>query len=178
MKINFNPFPMAQDSKAVARGNLSMTHWLAGLVLVAVLGWTGWLYYQSQSLTDQVGSLQLEISETQSELDQLKEQSLDAVIVAQQTIDEIGASSIVWSEVLTHLQQITPVDIFYRSYSASADGRMTVSVIADSYDSAAALLSIFESDERFSEAFAASLTQGSTESGAGVVSFGLTFNAQ
>lgn len=169
---------MSQESKAVSRGNLSMTHWLAALVLLGVLGWTGWLYFKSNALTDEVASLQTEISDTQSALDELKAQSVDSVIVAQQTVDQVTASSIAWSEVLTHLQQITPVDIFYRSYSASSDGRMTVSVIADSYDSAAGLLSIFESDTRFTDAFAAALTRGSTESGTGVVSFGLTFNAQ
>lgn len=176
--MTLTPLLMAQDvfdSKAIYGGNLSLSQFLAVVVLLAVLAWMGWSYLERSNLNQAIATLQIEISDAEAQLEQLKAESLDAVIVAQQTVEQVEASAILWSEMIAHLEQITPVNVFYRSYSASVDGRMALSVLTDSYDSAADLLSIFEEDTSFGNAFAASLTQGSTDSGIGVVSFGLTF---
>lgn len=168
---------MANSSK-LPSGTFHFSHLIAGMALVGVLVATGWFYYQRHSLNQQIATLQSEITDTQTELNGLREKQLDSIIVAQQTVTQVETSAIVWSEVIAHLQKITPLDVFYRSYSASADGKMTVSVLTDTYESAAELISVFSSDEQFSDPFVSSLAKGSTESGAGVVSFGVTFNVQ
>lgn len=167
---------MSQESQSTVRAPMGLGTLFSILVLVFVLAWTGFSVYQKHSLNRDIATLMSETADAQAQLDQMKAEALDSLIVAQETVAEVAETGIVWSDVMAHLGEITPLDIFYRSYSASSDGTMTVSVLSDSYDSAAGLLSIFEEDESFGDAFASSLTQGSTDSGSSVVSFGLTFN--
>lgn len=161
----------------IPSGNLRFIHLIAMIALVAVVVLTGWAYFQKYRLNNAVEAVEADIATTQAQLDEMQEQNLDAVVVAQQVVSEVE-NAIIWSDVVTDLIQVTPLDIFYRSYSASKDGRMSVNVLTDSYDSAAQLIAVLSQEELFQDVFASSLTRGSSDSGFDVVSFGLTFNVQ
>ncbi|MDP2624654.1 MAG: hypothetical protein Q8P27_00535 [Candidatus Peregrinibacteria bacterium] len=169
---------MADEQNAIPSGNLQFSHLVAGLVVLVVVALTGWAYFQRYNLNNQISEVAGEIIQVEAELESLTEKQLDSVIIAQQTVDDLETSAIQWSEAVTNLLSVTPLDIFYRSYTASSNGKMSVSVLTDSYDSAANLISVLEGSDDFSEVFVSSLTQASDESGAGVVSFGVTFNVQ
>jgi Tfp pilus assembly protein PilN len=115
------------------------------------------------------------LESNQKQLDELKAENLDTLVVAQQTSTEVE-NSIRWSQVVQQLLKVTPVNVFYRSYSASTDGKMTVSVITDSYSSAANLIAVLNKSTVFSNAFVASMARGSSDGGSQVVTFGITFD--
>lgn len=156
--------------------NFTWIHLVSFLILGVVLVMTAWAAYQRYSFTSKIASIEAQVQEVDLQLSELGEQKLDAIVVAQQTVETIEQTQILWSEVVTHLLNITPLDVVYRSYSASSEGNMSVSVLTDSYDSAAQLISILNKDTQFGGAFVSSITKGSSESGSEVVSFGITFN--
>ena len=158
--------------------NIRLIHWISGLILVVILGLTGWSYFQKVQVNQAIASVQEQTQTVQGQLDKIEEQKLDAIIAAQEIVDRVDATSIKWSKVITNLIAVTPLDIFYRSYSAAADGRMNLSVITDTYDAAAHLISILDNDSQFSKPFVGSITRGTTETGGEVVNFGITFNVR
>ncbi len=159
-------------------GNLNFIHLIAGVLLVGVVLLTSWAYFQKYNLNKALATTEIDLEEVQDALDEKSEQKLDSVVIAQNTIASVEESEIVWSEALTRLLKITPIDVFYRSYSASMDGQMSVSVLTDTYDSAAQLISVLDDDNTFGEVFVSSLNQGSADTGFDIVSFGITFSVQ
>lgn len=170
---NLDPNPMPEF-----RGNARLVHWIAGAVLAFVLIWTLWAYVQVVRTKGAIQKVAAQTQSVQAQLDQVKAQQLDAVIAVQQTVDQVRAGDIQWSGVLAKLLEVTPLDVFYRSYTASVDGKLTLSALSDDYDSAAQLISILNQTQPFTEVFTSSLTRGSAESGSEVVSFGVTLSAQ
>jgi len=171
---------METDVQAVQQelpsGNLRFIHLIAGVLLVGVMLLTGWAYLQKYRIAKAMAVVESDIEQVQDALDEKTEQKLDSVVIAQNTIEAVEESSIVWSSVLTRLLTVTPLDVFYRSYSASLDGQMSVSVLTDTYDSAAQLIALLDEDNTFEDVFVSSLTKGTAEAGFDVVSFGIVFS--
>ncbi len=159
-------------------GNARIIHWIAGAVLTLVLVFTAWAYVQVVRTKGALLDVKVQTQTVQAELDQIKAEKLDAVIAAQGIVDQVKAGDIQWSGVLAKLLEVTPLDVFYRSYTASVDGKLTLSALSDDYDSAAQLLSILNQTPPFTGVFTSSLTRGSAESGSEVVSFGVTLDVQ
>lgn len=159
-------------------GNARLVHWVAGAVLGLVLLWTLLAYVQMVRTKGAIEDVATQMQTAQAQLDQIKAQRLDAVIAAQQTADQVRAGDIRWSGILAKLLEVTPLDVFYRSYTASVDGKLSLSALSDDYDSAAQLLSVLNQTEPFSGVFTSSLARGSAESGSEVVSFGVTLDVQ
>lgn len=171
---------MNQDTLTVQQelpsGNLGFVHLLAGAALVVVLALTGWAYLEKHNLNKELVTVEANMAQIQSELAKMTEQKLDSTVVAQNTIKQVKDTEIVWSGVLTRLLDVTPVNVFYRSYTASMDGKLSVSVLTDSYDSASQLISVLDNEDDFEDVFVSSLTKGSASTGFDVVSFGVTFS--
>lgn len=161
---------------AFVPGNLKLVHWVAGVLVLVVLVLTSVAALQKVRLSRAIVQTEAAVAEADQRLIAIQEKHLDSIIAAQQQITEVRGSSVRWSQVLVKLLSLTPVDVFYRAYSAAVDGRMNVSVLTDSYASAADLIAILTKEEAFSDVFVSSITQGASESGNDVVSFGLTFN--
>mgnify|MGYP001378084259 CR=1 FL=1 len=161
----------------IPSGNLGFIHFIALFALGIVVLLTAWSYFSQYNLNKDIAAVQDDIELIESELTEMQNQNLDAVVIAQQTIEDVE-SSFVWSEVITELISVTPLDTFYRSYSASTEGKMSLSVLTDTYNSAAQLVAILDGADMFTDVFVSSLTSGSAETGFEVVSFGITFNVQ
>ncbi len=171
-------FETPQDDMPLRVGNARLIHWIAGGVLALVLVLTAWAYIQVARTKGALEDVKVQTQTVQAELDQIKAAQLDAVIAAQEIVDQVKAGDIQWSGVLVKLLEVTPLDVFYRSYTASVDGKLSLSALSDDYDSAAQLLSVLNQTPPFTGVFTSSLTRGSAESGSEVVSFGVTLNAQ
>lgn len=169
---------MSNEIQDFSVGNVRLSHWVAGFIFVVVLVLTGWAHFQKIQLNKALVETEVQVNQVESQLDQMREQKLDAVVAAQAVIDEVKASSIQWSKVVIKLLDVTPLDVFYNSYNASVEGKMTVNALTDSYDSAAQLISVLDKESLFSNVFVGSLTKGDADSGSEVVSFGVTFNVQ
>lgn len=167
---------MSDDFQDFSVGRVRLTHWVAGLVLAAVLGWVGWAHVQKASLKKDLIDVERRTTEAEAQLAAMTSSQLDAVIVAKTVSDQVRSGAIQWSDVIVRLLKVTPLDVFYHSYSASVEGKMTVNATTDTYESAAQLISILTQDSSFSEVFVPSLTEGEADTGASRVSFGVTFN--
>ncbi|HCW32784.1 MAG: hypothetical protein UT55_C0068G0012 [Candidatus Peregrinibacteria bacterium GW2011_GWE2_39_6] len=154
-----------------------LTHLISLGILVIIFLGTGWTYFRNYQLNQAIAKTQNDIQVAQQHLANLQAQNLDVLIVAQQTMAQID-KEILWSKVISDLIKIMPIDIFYRSYSASANGTLSLSVLAPSYEAAADLIKLINNQPRFSNAFVASLTKGgsSVNSTDSLISFGITFN--
>lgn len=166
---------MNEELPGLNHSPLPLFSLVSALILAVVLVGTGWVFYKSYRLDASLAAVEKGLKSSQDQLDELKAEHLDSLVVAQETVKEVEAS-IVWSQVVQQLLKTTPVNIFYRSYSASNDGKMSVSVVTDSYTSAANLISVLNQSKVFSNAFVASLARGSSDAGSSVVTFGITFN--
>ncbi len=171
---------MDQGAPAVQQelpsGNLGFMHLIAAAALIVVLSLTGFAFIKKHNLTKDLIEVEADIVAVEDQLEEKAEQNLDSTVVAQNTIDQVEESQIIWSRVLVSLLDLTPVDVFYRSYSASLDGELSVSVLTDSYDSAAQLISKLDDENDFEDVFVSSLSKGSADAGFDVVSFGVNFS--
>jgi Tfp pilus assembly protein PilN len=162
----------------IPSGRFSFMHLVAIAAIGLVLALTAWTFVQKRSVEKDLLTVESNVSDVQSQLDALAEKELDEVAIAQEVISDVEENSVVWSDTILHLLSVTPLDIYYRNYSAAADGAMSVSVLTDSYDSAAHLIAVLEDDDSFVDVFTSSLSLGNSSAGGDVVSFGLTFNVE
>jgi Tfp pilus assembly protein PilN len=169
---------MKDEIKDFSVGNVRLVHWVAGLIFVVVLALTGWAQFQKSQLNADLTDVEAETNQVETLLDQMRADKLDAVIIAQQLADQVESEAVQWSGVVTRLLNITPLDVFYNSYSASVDSQMNVNAITDSYESAAQLISVLDKESTFTDVFVPSLTQGDSDTGSEVVSFGVSFNVK
>ena len=169
---------MSDEIQDFSAGNVRLSHWVAGFIFVVVLVMTGWAQFQKNKFEKALASGEIQLNQVETQLEQLRAEKLDAVIAAQAVNDHVQASSLKWSGVVTKLLSVTPLDVFYNSYNASSEGKMTVNALTDTYESAAQLISVLDKESLFSDVFVGSLTKGSSDSGSDVVSFGVAFNVQ
>jgi Tfp pilus assembly protein PilN len=167
---------MSSEFQDLPIGNVSLGPWVAGVIFVIVLALTGWTHVQKGQLNTALIDIEVETNLAEKQLSQMRDADLDAIVVAQGVINDVEAVSIRWSDVVSQLLEVTPLDVFYTSYSASVDGKMNLNAFTDSYGSAAQLISVLDRNPLFVDVFVPSLTQGSSDSGANMVSFGLAFN--
>lgn len=165
---------MEDDVRPLESGPMRLGTFFAMMILIVVLLASGWTIFRHYRIKTELASTQSKISTVQQELETLREEQLDALVLAQQTKNQVK-KSIQWSKQINDLIQLMPSNIFFSSYSASVDGRMSVSVLADSYQAAADLIELFNTKEAYADVFVGSVARGSSETGGSVVSFTITF---
>jgi len=149
-------------------------HLVSFVVFIAVLAFAGYSYLTKASLEAGVAEADTSIANLQEQVAELEEQSLTEVTVAQSLMTQVEEDEIKWSEMIMDLLGVTPLDVYYASYSGNTDGQVTVSGLADSYDAVAGLIDALEGADMFDEVFIPSVavaTSGDSE----MVSFGLSF---
>jgi len=135
------------------------------------------LLFQQFQLNRELSQNEADIVEIEQQMEALREQSIEELFVAQTLKDQVEANAVIWSRVIRKLQDLTPVTVFFSSYSGSSDGSIQVNGLGDSYDSVADVIDSLETSSDFDEVFVPSVTLGSTGEGAEVVSFSLTINS-
>jgi hypothetical protein len=169
---------MSHASQDLDTPSFHWAHFVAFAATVVVLGGMAWTYFQHYRLETQLDDVQAQTRQTQAQLTELQSQKLDALIVAQEKVSKVNREAVQWSKVVATLLKVTPPNVFYSSYSASSEGRMALSVITDTYDSAANLIALLDKHNLFSEVFSSSLNRGLSESNQSLVTFGVTFKVQ
>lgn len=107
----------------------------------------------------------------------LQNDQIEELVVAQELKDTIAANTVFWSKVVDRLDDLTPVSVFFSSYSASEDGSLQLSGLADNNESVSDVISVLERSRSFDNVFVPSLTVGTTADGQQVVSFSLQVDA-
>jgi len=133
----------------------------------------GWVIFQKFTLEPSLVRSEQKIEEVKQEIEALEKKGVRTATNAQAVLTDIKNTEIQWSRVISRLITITPVNVFYRSYSINSDGSMTVSGIANDYVAVSNLVQILESSDEFEYIFVPSINIGSSSSGGSIATFSL-----
>lgn len=155
-----------------------VTSTLVFFLLVVVLLYAAFVFAQGRLAKRELGRIEVEMADLTAEINQLKDEQIEELVVATDVKERVDAREVKWSKVIRKLSDLTPVGVFYRSYSGSETGAIQVSALADNYESVADAIRLLEASNDFDEVFAPSVALGSTSDGTQVLSFGLqmTYN--
>ncbi len=156
------------------RGRLLPT--LVFFLFVLGLFYTLYLLFSTYSLKRSVSDLESNQSEMQRKIEVLNDQQIQELYAAQLLSDQMEEDAVRWSQVLTSLQNVTPVGVFFAGYSLNEDGTIQVNGYGESYGSVADLISAMEKAEAFIGPFVPSVTAGQTSDGQSIASFSLSIH--
>ncbi len=145
------------------------------IVFILVIGilYTSFLFFKGRSLKSELARIEDEQVETQSAIDDLKNDQIEEFLVAQELQEKIEASSVKWSQLIKRLNDLAPVAVFYRSYSGSDDGTVEISGLAENYASVSDAIKALQDSGNFDGIFVPSVNLGKASDGREIVSFTL-----
>lgn len=135
-----------------------------------------YLLFSTYSLKSSVTDLEDNKAEVQRKIEVLNDQQIQSLYNAQILSGKLEENATRWSQVLTNLQTLTPVGVYFASYGLNDDGSIQVTGYGDSYGSVADLISAMEKTEDFTGPFVPSVTLGKTTDGQTVASFSLSIH--
>lgn len=142
-------------------------------VFALALLYTFFLLFQQYSLNRSVDKLNEQIVGVNAEITALKSDQIEQLYNAKEISESVEAESVYWSQVIKKVQNLTPVTVFFSSYTGTGDGSLQLSGLGDSFGSVADAISSLSESEDFTDVFVPSVTLGSTSDGQQVVSFSL-----
>lgn len=140
--------------------------------IVAIL-YTLFLWFQNSSANRELTRLDSEISKIQLDIENLKSQQIQELVVAEEIIATVEARSITWSKVIRKLEDLTPVGVFFRTYSGGETGDIEITAIGDGYGNVADVIRILVDSDDFDEVFVPTVALGTSSDGQQIVSFGI-----
>lgn len=146
-------------------------------VFVIVALYTGFLFFKQSSLNSEIERIAGEKADLEMQISQLKAEQVQEVLAAQALSEKVTAASIKWSKVVKKLQDLTPVGVFYKAYTAAKDGGLAISAIGDSYASVSSVIATIQNSKDFSEVFVPSVSLGKTSDGKELVTFSIQLSA-
>ncbi|QQR55400.1 hypothetical protein IPG41_02490 [Candidatus Peregrinibacteria bacterium] len=124
------------------RGRLLPT--LVIFLFILGLFYTLYLFLSTHSLNNSVANLEENKVGLQRKIEVLNDQQIQELYNAEQLTKKIEENSVHWSQVLTRLNALTPVGVFFASYGLNEDGSIQVTGYGDSYASVADLIAAME----------------------------------
>lgn len=154
-------------------------------IIVALLlgGFTGYTYWKSSNLTEELAVSEGALNSIKANFQELETNNFEQSLNAKEKLEELEASSIVWSEVIEAVQDTIPtrrgepiIDIL--SYSGSGNSAISMSVKTnpdsrEPYLDVADLIEEFDQSQNFLETFVPSIGSGNDEEGREVLSFSM-----
>jgi hypothetical protein len=141
------------------------------------LFYTGFLFVQQWSINRDIGKMEDQLGELGLDIAVLQEDKIEELYNAQTLKDRLEANQTEWSTVLRKLQEVTPVGVFFNSYTGSDDGGIQVNGVAGDYEGAAGTIAALNKSKDFDGVFMPSVTAGAASDGSPVVSFNLQISA-
>lgn len=151
-------------------GLMSLITTLAVIVLLVVVLYYNFLKIQAEN---DIKDVESQITSVNEEIKTLKNKDVEKVYLAQNFLKQLEENQVIWATFLERLQEVTPPDVMYSSFSSSEAGDVTVSAFGPSFQGVAQLIRVFQQNPYFSEIFVPSLSRGIDLSGESRVSFGI-----
>lgn len=136
------------------------------------------VFFQYMSVNREIATMEGRKEELTLELNSLKGKQVEELFWARDMKEKVTAKSVAWSKIIKSLQDLTPVTVFVSSYSTSEDGSVQLSGVGDSFGAVSDMIRSVEDAKNFADAFASSVTLGTTSDGQPVVSFSLKVNIE
>ena len=150
---------------------------LIGMVVFALLN-----TWQQASLAGDNNSLDQQITSLNTQIDSLKQQKVDVSKNAVDALTQINSQEIHWSNIITAINTLVPKNadgtskINFLSYSGSADGKLNLSASTNPaavppFADIAQLISVFNNNVYFKDAFVPSISIGKDQTGLSTLTF-------
>jgi hypothetical protein len=132
------------QSPVAAQHQASLVVKIIAVVLVLVVLYYGYLWYQASRVNNRIEYTQSQIGKTQAEALAMKERS--ALITRQgqlQTADTLVKNHVFWSYLLPELARVTLKSTSYATIAATSEGVLNLTVTAPSYADLDKYLQVF-----------------------------------
>lgn len=153
----------------------SFLHLLSFTLFLCMVLYGGYVFMSEARLNAEIANIDNQIANLEEQVVSLEAQNLDEVTVARKIMTNVEDSEIVWSEVISDLLAVTPMDIYYVSYAGNEDGTLTINGLGDTYASVSGLISALLGEKSFTDVFVSSTAMSSSDSGE-VATFSLNFS--
>lgn len=162
------------------------TFLLMGIIAVlATISYAGYTFWQKSSAELEVQQLDRDLAENKNTISKYESERILQAVSAKQTVDNLKASSMVWSQVIKDVRNTLPkaddgqelVDVLSYSGSSDSDISMTLKTIAGSENpflDVAKLIASFDKSANFENPFVPSIGIGEDKEGNTILSFSLT----
>jgi Tfp pilus assembly protein PilN len=157
------------------KGRMLSTLVIFVFILVFLYGL--FLYFQRFNLNRDFSTIEEQTVSVQMEIDVLKNDQIQELVQAQELKERVEANAVTWSRVIRRVQDLTPITVFFSSYSLSDRGSVQLAGLGENYDSVADFLDALDKSSDLEDAFVQSVTLGTTGEGRDVVSFNVQVNA-
>lgn len=144
--------------------------------VVGVL-YTLFLVFQQGGIKRDLTKMEEQSQELQNKIETLEREQIRELFIAQEVKAAVEAERVPWSKVVRNFQDLTPVTVFFSSFSGGEGGSLMLSGLTDNAGSVADLIAAIDDSEDFVDGFVPSITEGTTVDGQTVVSFNLSVNA-
>lgn len=146
-------------------------------VFVLVLLYTLFMVFQNITVKAEISRVNKESASLETEIAALKEEQIQELVVAENVTELLETRVITWSQVIRKLEDLTPVTVFFRTYSGSDEGILDLTALANTYAEVADLIRILSESDDFDDAFVPSMARGLTSDGQEVISFSLKLHS-
>ncbi|MCX6735242.1 MAG: hypothetical protein NTZ25_05045 [Candidatus Peregrinibacteria bacterium] len=163
---------------------VSFLLYLGAAVLLVVVIYTGYAFWQRSSTADQVAVLDKSISEYQAKINEKENAQITQAINAKQTVNDLKKGTVEWSKVITYIRATVPksgvspiAEILSYSGSSSNEISLNMKTYSSSespYLDVAAVIKSFTDSKMFVDVFVPSISSGADASGKDVLSFMLS----
>lgn len=171
----FSPEVSSEEKEQFSKAPrpFSILNFIFFLILLFVLGISGYSTVRKLSLNRAVDSVNSDILERQQKIEDYQADALNEVYFAQEADVYLEENAIIWSDVVSKLHDITPKELFYASYIGDENGKLTLQTITDSVLSASKIIDLLNKSGHFQNVFVPALTKGVTSDERSVVTFNI-----
>lgn len=158
------------------------------IILIIGATVTGTLYFfQKSRVQAEIAGLDKAMAVTNQQIADFNGSNVQGSTNAAQALKQINSEAIVWSNVITEVNRLLPVDsagkkrIEVLSYSGSGAGRVILNTVTAAsalppFDDVAQLISIFNNSVYFRNVYVPSISRGQTADGGTTLSFVLNMD--
>ncbi len=152
---------------------------LPTLVIFAfVLGllYAAFLLVQGFILQGEVKHTQKVTTELQGKITELEDEQIAELYTAELLKEKIEASRTTWSQLVAKVQELTPVTVFYSTFSGGELGQIQLNGYGDSYEAVADAIKELNRSNEFTNVFVPAVSLGTAADGQGIASFSVSFD--
>lgn len=137
MPETINLIPQEERVSQTKTKVVKVSTWLAIGVLIIIVGVSGYFYYKSYNLKQELSSMEASVASLRTEINKLSDIEINArnLFKKSNTLSTIFESRLYYSKLLKELEASVPSTINIKTFGLSKDMTISISGDADDYNS-------------------------------------------